>query len=87
MQNREIAKLEKEINPIVAKAKSMVISNAEEYEASAICLKDNKTVQKNVIDYWDTLKKSANKVWKDICGKEKDMLGPLKSAEIVTKNM
>jgi len=87
MQDLQVVKLEQEINTAVAKAESMAIGNPEQYQEGALFLKEIKTVQKNVTEYWGTLKTSAHKTWKEICGKEKDMLDPLKAVEAITKKL
>lgn len=86
VETKELELREKVISPIVSHADAINITNAEQYQGAALFLKEIKTGQKKIKEYWRPLREGANSEWKLIVGKEKDMLNPLNQGEILTKN-
>jgi hypothetical protein len=78
--------LEKEISPIISQADRIVISNPVQYEGAADFLKDLKSAQKKVTDFFAPLKKKAHETWKAITTKEGEVLNPLQNSEAMIKN-
>ena len=77
--------LRQELSPVITKAGSIQIYNAEDYEFAAGFLKEVKGAQKKVADFWAPLKKKAHESWKGLTAKEAEMLQPLQSAEETVK--
>jgi len=78
--------LRQELSPVITKADSIQIYNADDYEFAAGFLKEVKGAQKKVADFWAPLKKKAHEAWKGLTAKEAEMLQPLQNAENTVKN-
>lgn len=85
-ETKELELREKVIPPIVSHADAINVTNAEQYEGAALFLKEIKTGQKKIKEYWKPLREGAHSEWKLIVGKENDMLDPLNQGETLTKN-
>lgn len=83
----EVKELEKEVvSPVIVAANQISVVNADQYQGAADFLKQIKDAQKKVADYWKPLKEKAHAAWKEITGKESEMLTPLKDAETTVKS-
>lgn len=70
---------------IATEAKSLSISNDEEYEQAADFAKTIAARKKIVTDYFAPMKKAAHDAHKQVCDRENQLLEPLKSAERMCK--
>jgi len=77
--------LRQEVSPVVTKAYSIVVQNAQQYSGAAEFLKMVKDAQKKVKEYFEPMKTNAYQAWKEICAKENQMLEPLGKAEAEVK--
>lgn len=77
----EVKRLEEDISPIIFSAREILVSTPDQYSGAASFLKELKSAQKKVIEYWGPLKKKAHEAWKGITAKEKEMIEPLTEAE------
>lgn len=78
--NQEL-EIKKEVEPILATASSIKITNKNELQFASEFLRNIKTAQKKIKEYWNPLKKKAYEAWKQITAKENEMLKPLENAE------
>jgi hypothetical protein len=86
IETQELELREKVVSPIVSHANAINITNAEQYQGAALFLKEIKTGQKKIKEYWKPLREGAHSEWKLIVGKENNMLDPLNQGETLTKN-
>lgn len=85
MEDNQLTIIEKEQKSILDQIQEITINNEEDNIKAGNFLKQIKPVIKNIETYWKPLKESASKAHKDLCDKEKEMLKPLKEAEIEIK--
>ena len=85
MADNQLTVIEKEQKSILDNIKEITINNDEDNIKAGNFLKQIKPVIKNIEAYWKPLKDSAKKAHSDLCDKEKEMLKPLKEAEIEIK--
>jgi hypothetical protein len=83
--NNELIIIENEKGSVLEQIKDIQITNDDENKNAGEFLKQIKTASKNIETYWKPLKESAKKAHSDLCEKEKQMLNPLKEAEIQIK--
>lgn len=74
-----------EVSLVEQAARSVVISNDADYEAAAEITRKVKQTQKKVDEYWEPLRASTYKAYKDVMGKKKQMTDPLEKAEKILK--
>lgn len=77
----EVARIEREIAPVVAQASDIVVRDAVSRTAAVDFLKAVKDTQKRVTDFFGPMKKAAHAAWKAVTARESDVLGPLEQAE------
>ena len=80
-----LKKYEVEKKTVLERVVDFEITDEESNNQAAELLKQLKPVIKNIEQYWKPLKESAKKAHENLCKKEKEMLEPLKSAEIELK--
>ena len=83
--NNELLVIEKEKGSVLEQVENIQITNDDENKNAGEFLKQIKTTSKSIETYWKPLKESAKKAHSDLCEKEKQMLNPLKEAEIQIK--
>lgn len=74
-------KLRQEIAPVIAQARSLIVVSADDFKVAGDFLKNTKTAQKRVEEFFAPLKESAHQAHKKICDAEKSFLDPLRTAE------
>ena len=77
--------LKKKTLPVISTANRLIIQSPGDYAYGGEFLKSIKEAQKKVTEYFEPIKTKAYQVWKEICGKENQMLDPLKEAETTVK--
>lgn len=77
--------LKKEINPVLQSAAEIMVSNPDEFIYAGNFLKDLKSAQKKVTEFFKGMKSDAHKAWRAICDKEKSILDPIANAERTVK--
>lgn len=77
--------LGKEASLVEQQAQSIVITNDAEYAAAGSLLRQIKSVQKQVKEYWEPLRVDAKRTYDNILSRKKAMLDPLTSAEATLK--
>lgn len=73
------------VSLVGAKVEEMTVRNDAEYSAAGALLKQVKSLQKTIKDYWEPLRVSAKKAYDDVLSKKKEMLDPVDSAEKILK--
>lgn len=81
MQEVKTQELTKEINPVLVQAQHIEVDTPETYNSAADFLKELKSAQKKVTDWFGPMKKKAHEAWKSITTREKEVLEPLQQAE------
>ena len=92
LQAKENPKLGEELarrsNAILKFCEALVITDDSSYAEADKKASETKALEKGVIAYWDEPKSWAHKSWKAICGKENQMLTPIKEGGgLLTKKM
>lgn len=77
--------LGREVSLVERNAMGVVIANDADYEAAAEITRSVKQTQKKVEEYWEPLRASTYKAYKDVMGKKKQMTDPLEKAEKILK--
>lgn len=77
--------LRQAIAPVVSQANTLTVISAGEYEFAASFLKNVKTAQKRVVDFFGPMKRATHEAWKKTVAGETTFLGPLESAERTVK--
>jgi len=77
----DIQKIEHDIAPVVSWADSIEVTDSISRGEALCFLKTVKTAQKRVSEFFGPMKASAHKAWKEIVGKETEVLDPLAAAE------
>lgn len=78
--------LDDRIKKVKEQVNQIVVVDAETMQYATAFTKEIKDTIKSVEEYWKEPKQNANKAWKDICQKEKEMSEPLKNLEKVLKS-
>lgn len=73
------------IKAVIEEVNKIEVVDGESMAIATAYTKKLKETIKSVEDYWKEPKQNANKAWKDICQKEKEMSEPLKDLEKVLK--
>jgi len=81
----ELELKEKVVNPVTTQANNLQVTSPEEYTSAVDYLKEIKSVQKKVSEYFSDIKKKTHEAWKSICQKENNLLTPLQQAEVTIK--
>lgn len=92
LQAKENPKLGEELarrsNAILKFCEALVITDDSSYAEADKKASETKALEKGVVAYWDEPKSWAHKSWKAICGKENQMLKPIKEGGgLLTKKM
>ena len=74
-----------EVSIIEKEAADLVINNDGDFQSASDILRQNKTLQKKVTDYWEPMRKSAKQAYDDVLAHKNEMLDPLKAAEKIIK--
>ena len=82
----QVEVIKRDIAPVVAKARAIVVRTAQEYEWAADFLKSIKSAQKKVADHFGPMKSAAHAAWKAVTSKEAETLAPLADAEQLVKS-
>ena len=82
---KEETALSKQTSELEQKAETTPVTNDAEYQAAAEFGKMLKVKASEVKEFFDPMKKAANKAHKEICDREKAMLTPLANAERLIK--
>ncbi len=78
--------LGREVSIVEDQANRFTVASEIGYQAAGEFLKQIKSVQKKVKDYWEPLRLSAKKAYDDVLAKKKEMLDPMDSAEKTLKS-
>lgn len=73
--------LDDRIQKVKEQVNQIVVNDAETMQYATSFTKEIKDTIKSVEEYWKEPKQNANKAWKDICAREKEMAEPLKLLE------
>lgn len=73
--------LDSRIKQVVNEVNGLSVVDQESMALATAYTKKIKETIKSIEDYWKEPKQNANKAWKDICSKEKEMAEPLKNLE------
>ena len=82
---QDIEQIKEDINPVLVQETSITVINVKDYNAAAEFLKEVKSAQKRVTDFFALLKKKTHEAWKAVIASENQVLNPLKAAEISVK--
>lgn len=90
MSNGEVAMIQKkeieaEIKPVVREATALVISDQQSRDSAMLFLKNVKTMQKRVTDFFTPIKQAARAAWQKTVDGENELLKPLQDAEAHVK--
>ena len=77
--------LTQEINPVVERAHALVIRTSDESLDAQENLKENKSAQKKIKEFFKPMKDAAKAAHQSICDRENTFLEPLEAAEEITK--
>ena len=77
--------IKQEVKNIITTTQKITITTAADMQISADYLRNIKTAQKRIIDFFAPLKKSAHETWKKIVASEKELIDPLNQVEINIK--
>lgn len=77
--------LSKEVSQFEKRVSAMQVTNDLGYAAAGDLLKQVKTMQKKIKDYWEPLRVSAKKAYDDVLAKKKEMMDPIEGAEKILK--
>lgn len=77
--------LRADITPITERSQTLMVSTAAERTVAVDFLKDIKSMQKRVTEFFSPMKDAVHKAWKAVTEKESTMLSPLKDVESVVK--
>lgn len=86
VEDKELTLRETVVSPVVQKAKSFAVTDNASNEAAAEFLKNIKSSQKQVKDFFAESKQKAAEAHKAICANENSMLKPLQESEALLKN-
>jgi len=86
VENKEEALRETVVSPVVQKAKAFAVIDNASNEAAAEFLKNIKSSQKQVKDFFAESKQKAAEAHKAICANENSMLKPLQESEALLKD-
>lgn len=84
-ENTEVIDLTTKSNSLINTATDLVIKNQKNYEIATNCLKEVKSMSKQIKDYWKEPKEQASKAHKSVVAKEKQMLEPFEKIEGIIK--
>ena len=85
VEERTEAVIQQEVAPVVAKANSMTVSSADQYQDAADFLKLVKGAQKRVKEHFEPMKTASHAAWKAVVAKENEATEPLTAAEKTVK--
>lgn len=86
VEDKELTLRETVVSPVVQKAKSFAVTDNASNEAAAEFLKNIKSSQKQVKDFFAESKQKAAEAHKAICANENSMLKPLQESEALLKD-
>ena len=81
----EEASLGQEAGALQCRVSGMEVADDFGYAAAGELLKQVKSMQKRVKEYWEPLRISSKKAYDDVIAKKKEMLDPLENAETILK--
>jgi len=84
-EENQLVEIKNKSSSIIETANSMNITNQEDLEYAAGFLKDIKTTQKKIKDYWEEPIKRAYEAHKALKAKANEMLEPLQNSEKIIK--
>lgn len=77
--------LGKEASLIERRVSAMEVTSDFGYTAAGELLKQVKTMEKRIKEYWEPLRVSAKRAYDDVIAKKKEMLDPIEGAEKILK--
>jgi hypothetical protein len=81
------ASLEREVRPVVAWARALVVRSPEQYVEASDGLKRVKEAVNRVVEFFRPMKSRAHDAWMEIRGTELELLAPLQEAESEVKQL
>ncbi len=75
--------IEKEALTLKQRAESMQIVTPEDYQSSAEMRKVLKDLDKNIVTFFEPMKKSTHEAWKSVCNKENEARKPITEADAI----
>ena len=84
-ESAEEKSLSSTVSMIELKAEAMQVDSDLSYSAAAEFLKQIKSAQKKVKEYWEPLRVSAKRAYDDVLAKKKEMTEPIENAEKTLK--
>lgn len=85
-EENQLVEIKNESSSIIETANSMNITNQEDLEYAAGFLKNIKSTQKKIKDYWEEPIKVADLAHKKLTSKRAEMLEPLQNSEKIIKD-
>lgn len=91
MENEELmlteqeTQLGKDVASIEERAKAIIIRDDDDFNYAGKFVKDIKAAEKQVEDFFEPMRKSTYDAYKAVTDRKKEMLDPLKSAEVIVK--
>lgn len=79
MQEEELR--ETVVNPVIYRSNTLTVASPEQYKEASDFLKELKTAQAQVTEFFADIKQKAHAAWKAITAKESALLDPLTQAE------
>jgi len=81
----EEKQLTQDVQPVIVQSTQLQVATKDDYYNASEFLKDIKSAQKKVVEFFEDMKANTYKAWKEICNKEKSFLDPLSGAERLVK--
>lgn len=75
--------IEKEALTLKQRAETMQIVTSEDYQSSAEMRKVLKDLDKNIVAFFEPMKKSTHEAWKSVCNKENEARKPITEADAI----
>lgn len=85
-QEKHLQELRGEIKSVEQRARDLQIATPEDYEGAGDILKEAKSFQKKVNDWFDPLVKNAHRAWKSLTEKRAETLQPATNVERILKD-